>query len=138
MIKKLIDTNIFIDRFSNPLRHKEIFLLEGLVYLSAVVLMELRAGVHTTEARKAYHEIFNFFSNVNRILVPTVKDYEHAGEIVSKLQVEKGYEIKKSFSIVNDCLIAASARNIGAVLFTQNRKDFQSIKDIFDFKVVFV
>jgi len=71
-------------------------------------------------------------------LSPTVKDYEHAGEIVSKLQVEKGYEIKKSFSIVNDCLIAASARNIGAVLFTQNRKDFQSIKDIFDFKVVFV
>jgi hypothetical protein len=36
MLKKLIDTNIFIDRFRNPEQHREVFLSEGLVYLSAL------------------------------------------------------------------------------------------------------
>lgn len=40
--------------------------------------------------------------------------------------------------IMNDCLIASSARTIGAVVYTQNKKDFQSIKDVFDFKVEFI
>jgi len=30
MLKKLIDTNIFIDRFSNPDLFKDIFLSEGI------------------------------------------------------------------------------------------------------------
>lgn len=50
MLKKLIDTNIFIDRFSTPDLYKDIFLSEGLVYLSSVVLMELKAGAHSKEA----------------------------------------------------------------------------------------
>lgn len=138
MIKKLIDTNIFIDRFLNPNFHKNVFLSEGLVYLSSIVLMELRAGANTKEALKSVNELFNFFRRVDRVIVPAEKDYERAGEIVSNLQSVKGYDIKKSASITNDCLIAASTRSIGATLYTQNRKDFQAIKDVFDFKVSFV
>lgn len=52
MIKKLVDTNIFIDRFLDPNLYKDIFLSEGLVYLSSVVLMELRAGANTKKALK--------------------------------------------------------------------------------------
>ena len=37
MLKKLIDTNIFIDRFLNPDLHRDIFLSQGLTYLSAEV-----------------------------------------------------------------------------------------------------
>lgn len=138
MIKKLIDTNIFIDRFLDPNLYKDIFLSEGLVYLSSVVLMEIRAGANTKKALKVVNELFNFFWRVDRIIVPAEKDYELAGEIISRLQTVKGYNIKKSASITNDCLIAASTRSIGATLYTQNRKDFQAIKDIFDFKVSFV
>lgn len=54
------------------------------------------------------------------------------------LQSIKGYDIRKSASITNDCLIAASVRNIGGMLCTQNKKDFQAIKDVFDFKVFFI
>jgi predicted nucleic acid-binding protein len=53
MLKELIDTNIFIDRFLNPDLYKDIFLSEGLVYLSSIVLMEFRAGAHSKEAIKA-------------------------------------------------------------------------------------
>ena len=82
MLKKLIDTNIFIDRFSNPDLHKEIFLSEGLVYISSIVLMEIRAGAHTREAIHAYNELSNFFRRVNRILTPSIRDFEKAGEIM--------------------------------------------------------
>ena len=138
MLKKLIDTNIFIDRFSNPDLYKEIFLSEGFVYLSAVVLMELRAGAHIKESINAVSEIGDFFRKVDRIVIPTMKDFEWVGEILSELQSVKGYDIKKCASITNDCLIAVSARSIGAVLYTQNKKDFQAILDVFDFKVSFV
>ncbi|MBI4824315.1 MAG: hypothetical protein HY805_08840 [Nitrospirae bacterium] len=45
MLKKLIDTNIFIDRFSNPALFKDIFLSDGIIYLSSIVLMELKGRV---------------------------------------------------------------------------------------------
>ena len=133
-----IDTNIFIDRFSNPDLYKEIFLSEGFVYLSSVVLMELRAGAHTKESINAISEIGDFFRKVDRIAIPTMRDFEWAGEILSELQSVKGYNIKKCASITNDCLIAVSARSIGAVLYTQNKKDFQALRDVFDFKVSFI
>lgn len=138
MFKKLIDTNIFIDRFFNPDLYKNIFLSEGQIYLSSIVLMELRAGAHTKEAIKAVNELKNLFKRLNRIITPTLKDYDRAGEAIAKLQSLKGYTIKKCASITNDCLIATSAKGLGAILYTQNKKDFQAIKDVFDFKVSFV
>jgi len=137
MRKKLIDTNIFIDRFLNPDLYKDIFLSEGFVYLSSVVFMEFRAGAHTREANKAVYELYELFSRVDRIVVPLPKDYERAGETIARLQSVKGYSIKKSASITNDCLIASSARTIGATLYTQNRRDFEAIHDVMAFKVVF-
>jgi len=137
MLKKLIDTNIFIDRFFYPASCQDIFLSDGLVYLSSVVLMELKAGAHAKEAIEAVDDLRILFEKLGRIVVPTLRDYNIAGEIVAKLQSSKGYDIRKSASITNDCLIAASTRNIGAVLYTQNKKDFQAISDVFDFKVNF-
>ena len=75
---------------------------------------------------------------MDRIIAPSIRDYEKAGEIVAKLQSSKGYDIRKSASITNDCLIAASAKSIGAVLYTQNKKDLMAIQDVFDFKVSIV
>lgn len=138
MLKKLIDTNIFIDRFLNPDLYKDIFLSEGLVYLSSIVFMELKAGAHSKGAIKAVYDLYELFKHVNRVVVPTAKDYERAGELIAKLQVVKGYNIKKSTSITNDCLIASSTRTIGATLYTQNRKDFEAIREVTDFKIVFV
>lgn len=100
--------------------------------------MEIRAGAHTKEAVHAYNDLSNFFRRVDRIIVPSVRDFEKAGEIIAALQSSKGYDIKKSASITNDCLLAASARNIGAVVYTQNKKDFKAIKDVFSFEVSFV
>ena len=138
MLKKLIDTNIFIDRFSEPELYKDIFLSEGFVYLSSVVLMELRAGAHSKEAISAINDLIDFFRRADRIVAPSIRGYELAGEIIASLQSSKGYDIRKSSSITNDCLIAASAKSMGAILYTQNKKDFMAIQDVFDFKVFMV
>jgi predicted nucleic acid-binding protein len=137
MLKKLIDTNIFINRFRNPQHHRDIFMSEGVVYLSAVVFMELRAGAHTKNAAKAVYDLYNHFRRLDRLVIPSATDYERAGDILARLQTTKGYTIRKSASITNDCLIAASARSIGATLYSQNRRDFEAIRELMDFKVVF-
>ncbi|MFQ5686825.1 MAG: type II toxin-antitoxin system VapC family toxin [Candidatus Scalindua sp.] len=110
MLKKLIDTNIFIDRFSSSDLYNNIFLSEGQIYLSSIVLMELRAGAHTKQTIKAVNELRNFFKRLNRIITPSLKDYDKVGEAIVKLQSMKGYTIKKCASITNDCLIATSAK----------------------------
>lgn len=114
------------------------FLSEGVVYLSSMVLMELRAGAHGPEAVKAVKELADFFRRLDRIIVPSLRDYERAGQMLAQLQTIKGYDLKKSASITNDCLLAASARSLGAVLFTQNKKDFQAIREVFDFMVIYL
>lgn len=103
MIKKLVDTNILIDRLASPTRYEDIFISPGQVVLSAVVLMELRAGSHSKDALRAYHDLAHFFKKVDRIITPTAKDYEVAGEVLAKLQSQKGYELRKTASIANDC-----------------------------------
>ncbi len=94
MLKKVIDTNIFIDRFLNPSLFKDIFLSDGLIYMSSVVLMEFKSGAHTKESLKAVNNLSSYFKRVYRIVTPVTKDYEHAGEMIAKLQTAKGYNIK--------------------------------------------
>jgi predicted nucleic acid-binding protein len=84
MLKKLIDTNIFIDRFQNPEQHRDIFTSEGVVYLSAVVFMELLAGAHTKNAAKAVYDLYNHFRRLDRLVVPSATDYERVGDILDR------------------------------------------------------
>lgn len=138
MHKKLVDTNIFIDRFADPDRFADIFTSDGVVFLSSVVLMELRAGAHSAPAIKAVDSIETFFKNVGRIITPQHSDYRSAGQILARLQREKGYDLKKTASLANDCLIAASARSVGARVITQNAKDFNAIADMLKVEVQIV
>ena len=108
------------------------------VCLSSVVLMELLAGAHSKNEKNKIKSLIDLFKRLGRIITPSERDYEQAGEILLRLQNIKGYDLKKCDSISNDCLVAASAKGIGAIVYTQNRKDFQAIQDVFNFKVVFI
>lgn len=138
MTKKILDTNIYIDLFANPKLYEDIFISEGPIYLSSVVLMELLAGAYAKGEKRIIKNLAGLFKKLGRNLIPTDRVYAQAGEILFRLRNIKGYDIRKSSSITNDCLIAASVRSIGGVLYTQNKRDFQAIQDIFDFKVSFV
>jgi predicted nucleic acid-binding protein len=73
-----------------------------------------------------------------KLIVPLWSDYVDAGRLLAKLQSQKGYEIKKTLGLTNDVLIALSARRIGATAITQNRKDFEAIQSVKNFKLKIV
>ncbi len=116
MTKKVLDTNVYIDLFTNADLYIDIFISEGPIYLSSVVLMELLAGAHGKNEKYTVKDLVKLFKKLGRIVTPTTKDYEQAGEILIKLQSVKQYNLKKCSSITNDCLIASSAKTIGAVV----------------------
>lgn len=74
----------------------------------------------------------------NKLVVSPWSDYVEAGRLLAKLQSQKGCEIKKTIGLTNDVLIALSARRIGATIITQNKKDFEAIKPVKDFKLKIV
>ncbi len=137
MNKIIIDTNIYID-FYNSGKFKEFIYQRRypeIIYLSSVVIMELLAGAFSKSDIAIVNNLIKIAHASNKIITPNQHDYHESGIILSKLQLEKGYDLKKSHHITNDVLIAMSARRIGATVVTQNKRDFETIKEIKDFKL---
>jgi predicted nucleic acid-binding protein len=133
--KALLDTNIYIDWLNQGL-HEELMLGRGLArYLSSVVQMELRVGAKMLPARRALDQLARAYRTAGRIVVPDAEVFDQAGRTLQKLR-EGGREIRRS-SLVDDVLIALSARAIGATVFTAD-EDYQAIRSIVDFKLEMV
>ena len=64
--------------------------------------------------------------------------FADAGDVLRRLQAERGYNIGASHSIANDVLIALSARSIGATVVTQNEADYRAIREVTPFRLVVV
>ena len=103
-----------------------------------MVILELLAGAHAPRDQKAIKTLVTDFRRSGRILVPAASAYEEAGEVLRRLQTEMGYEVSGASSLVNDILIALSARSIGATVITRNRSDFEAIQSIRPFKLILV
>jgi len=63
------------------------------------------------------------------------EDWGKTGMVMAKLGQKYGFEAKYISKIQNDVLIACSARRIGAFVVTQNKIDFQRIKEFIDFRI---
>ena len=48
---------------------------------------------------------------------------------------DRGFHLEASHSIVNDVLIALSARSIGATVVTQNESDYRAIQAVRAFQL---
>ena len=126
MRRLVLDTNIYIDWF-NAGRHEDLLSQPDTVnHLSAVVLMELRAGAFSLSDRRLVQRVESAFGKTGRILVPSRAVFADAGDTLRRLQDGRGFHIETSHSIVNDVLIALSARSIGATVVTQNERPIQA------------
>lgn len=135
MRRLVIDTNVYID-WINRGRHEDVvFRPDAVKYLSAVVLMELRAGALSRGDRRIVQRLETGFERAGRILTPSAALFAEAGDTLGRLQVEAGYTIGGSRSITNDVLIALSARSIGATVVTQNERDYRAIGRIRPFRL---
>jgi predicted nucleic acid-binding protein len=138
MERVVIDTNLYIGWFNQGQYESVLFQREAVKYLSAVVLMELAAGAFSARDRRLVREVTSAFVKVGRILVPTVGVYEEAGGLLRQLPESGGYTLANAHGLVNDVLIALSARSIGATVITQNKRDFAAIQTMRPFKLSLV
>lgn len=135
MRRVVVDTNLYID-WLNVGRHEGVlFQRDAVKYLSAVVMLELYAGAFSPRDRRVVRGVVSAFDRVDRILVPSGAVYEDAGHVLRALQASRGFRVAGSPSLVNDVLIALSARSIGATVMTSNARDFAAIREIRPFKL---
>ena len=138
MRRLVIDTNVYIDWLNKGLHEDVLFQRGAVKYLSAVVLMELRAGAVLRADRRLVQRLQTAFERAGRILTPSQVLFAEAGDTLRRLQVEAGYRIGGSHSIANDVLIALSARSIGGTVVTQNERDYRAIERIRSFRLTIV
>jgi predicted nucleic acid-binding protein len=138
MRRLVIDTNIYIDWFNAGLHEEILFQRDTVKHLSAVVLMELRAGAFSSSDRRLVQRVERAFTKAGRILVPSRAVFAEAGDALRRLQADRGFRLETSHSIVADVLIALSARSIGATVVTQNERHYQAIRAVRPFQLVIV
>ena len=135
MHRRILDTNIYID-WLNAGAHQELIFEPGTVkLLSAVVMMELFAGADVRKDKMRLEDLANTFRKLSRIVTPSEQVYAEAGRVIQTLRTRLHFDIQRQRSIVNDILIALSARSIGAEVVTQNQVDYLAIQKVIPFKL---
>jgi predicted nucleic acid-binding protein len=136
MTKLLLDTNLYVGWLNHGL-HELLVVGPGFVrYLSSVVQMELRAGAATRPARRVLDQLIRVYTATARLATPSPTVFDEAGLVLRALRLA-GREVRRA-SLVNDVLIALTARSIGATLYTADAEDFESIRRVRDFSLAIV
>ncbi len=138
MQRVVVDTNIYIDWINEGRYEAILFQREAVKYLSAVVMMELLAGAFSVRDRRLVRDVTSAFAKGGRILTPTASVYEDAGHVLRQLQESQNYTMASAYGLVNDVLIALSARSVGAAVVTQNERDFVAIQSVRAFKLTVI
>lgn len=140
--KYTLDTNVFIGSFRNDAENGAIQLFHRVFgpfeYLSSVVVHELRAGVVGPRTRRSLERhVLDPFRRRGRIFTPSAGAWEQAGDILSALRNADGVDLKRMRrSFAMDILLAASCREVGVVLVTENTRDFERIQKHIQFEFI--
>jgi predicted nucleic acid-binding protein len=131
--RTVLDTNIYIDWLNDGL-HEGYVLGPGRVrLLSAIVVMELRAGAGTRRATKGVDQLVRAYQAGQRLVAPSPLLYGEAGNVLRELR-RRGRDVRRG-SLVNDVLIALTARAQGASVVTRDGSDFMAIREVREFSV---
>ena len=128
-MKYALDTNVFIDGFRNEEAQGEVFAFLGralpFTHLSSVVMQELAAGARTVDAaRELQRTVFEPFERRRRVFAPSATAFVDSGRVLASLAGAEGWKaLDENSSLLNDALIAASCREQGITLIT-NDTDF--------------
>lgn len=142
MAKHLIDTDLYIDLIQSgttlPII-RELYDKEAPgIYFSSIVIQELLAGARSPAARKHVETLFRPFERAGRIVTPSHKQWKDAGGVLAKALDLRPDLKSKLPALVNDCLLALSARSIGATFYTRNRDDFVLLQSLRSFSLVVI
>lgn len=136
-VKVLLDTSIYIPHINDGVTHPNLAIKSGrpLVYMSAVVMQELYTGALDPVTSRLLDRLYRTFKTIGRLVTPLSGDWRYAGKVISKMGAKYGFENLFLSRLLNDALIALTARRIGAFVVTANTKDFLKLKEFVNFKL---
>jgi predicted nucleic acid-binding protein len=102
-------------------------------YLSWVVAAELLAGTTNQAARRAVADFIRRGHKVARVVAPDAGSWESAGECLCEIRRREPHLRSKIPTLWNDLLIALSGRQVGAMVVTQNARDFALLRRYLEF-----
>jgi predicted nucleic acid-binding protein len=108
-------------------------------HMCSVVVQELLAGARTARHRRLAAAIYEPFERARRIVVPTHRVWKDTGRVLATLWNHlPAFRSRLARGLVNDALIALSARSIGAAVVTRNEDDFRLIREVHPFHLEIV
>jgi predicted nucleic acid-binding protein len=140
--KHLIDTDLYIDLIQSggtALVIRELYEKDAPgIYFSSIVAQELLAGARTPAGKRRVEILLAPFERARRIVTPGHREWRQAGDMLARI-LDRRPDLKTKLpALVNDCLLALSARAIGATLYTRNRDDFMTLRQVRPFSLVVV
>ena len=96
-----------------------------LLHLSSVVRAELTQGARGTEGRALVAKLSRRLEQAGRVVVPVHQDWLRAATVQS--QVWDAMPGLRQRHLLHDLLIACGARRVGAILVTDNERDYRII-----------
>lgn len=123
MIEYLLDSDIaiYIMNQSHPRPVQQMATAAGHVGISAIAYAELAFGVHRSDRQADNMAALDAFIKQLQVFPFGPEAAVHYGQIRAELQ-RAGTPIG-----ANDMLIAAHARSLGAILVTNNRREFDRV-----------
>ena len=134
MKKYVLDTNLYVKAFRSQegARELERYFTNFTpnTYLSSVVLHELLVGASTpSKVRQIREDLLGPLTRAGRVITPSHSAWDQAGSSIAAMARQESRELRSvPKSLVNDFLLAASCRESGATLVTDNTADFKLIR----------
>ena len=128
--KLIFDTNIYIEAIRvGPGADTYQLLLSTIprTYLSAVVVQELYAGTSDAFGERLVARFVSQTERTGRSVIPAYRDWKKTGRILGTINRQEPAQRSRIPRLANDVLLALSARQIGATLYTFNGEDFRLI-----------
>ena len=119
----VFDTSVLVDDLRTARHQAKIQSLSGLLRTSSVVLAELWHGA----TKAAERDFVRALARNHPIFTPTEGIWLESGQLLARINADKGFTPEKLRDLHFDVLIALTARSHGARLITSNRVDFELI-----------
>lgn len=131
-MKLILDTNIYVEASRSEearARFRATFVpLLPVTFLAAVVAYELRVNAADSATVGLIEDLVDRLQRSGRVVTPSFSDWTEASEVVASIAGrDPGWKTKLP-ALLDDILIALSARQIGATVVTYNVRDFQLIR----------
>jgi len=128
----LLDTNVYLFAIKSAAganffeRHFLPLIFQ--THLSSIVVEELYAGALDVGAIRLIERHVGALERAGRVVTPTFHDWKEAGKLIAQITRKEPGRKRKIQQMLNDVLLALSARRVGADLYTFNQADFELIR----------